>query len=292
MKTLHDFNLSKGAENLTTLASVSLLLLIAGVAALLAIAGRNESARLRENLELTVVMADSVSDKQSAELAATLSTKPYVAQVTSVSRDEALRKWNEATGDDLISVYGVNPLSPEITLRLRSEYASAAQMQTLARGLETLPGVEGVSLPQMEFVEGMNRTLSRIIWCLAAVCAGLVAISLVLINNMVHLGIYSRRFAIRTMQLVGATDAFVRRPFLVRHAMIGLVAGLIATALLLLIMAAVEPLVGIRVYALLGWGDIIPVCMALIAGGVAICSIAAWYSTGRHLHARTNHLFA
>lgn len=258
----------------------------------LAFAGRNESARLRENLELTVVLADSSSDSYAESLAATLAAKPYVAEASAVGREQALRSWNEATGDDLEAVYGVNPLSPEVTVRLRGQYASPQQMQTLANGLESLPGVEGVALPQTRFVEGMNRTLNRIIWCLAALCIGLVAISLVLINNMVHLGIYSRRFAIRTMQLVGATDTFVRRPFLLRHAALGLLAGVIASALLIAAIAASGPLSGINVTGLLPWDTVVLIVLMLAAAGVMICAGAAWYATGRHLRAQTNDLFA
>ena len=186
MKGITTYRAGKGAESLTTLISVSLLLLIAGIAGALAMAGRNETQRLRESLEMTLVMADSVSDAQAAQLAAMLRQKPYVAAVKASTRDEALAAWQKATGEDLKAVYGVNPLSPEITLRLRAEYASPQQMQTLAGALEQLPEVEGVAMPQTEFVEGMNRTLTRIIWGLAALCAGLVAISMVLINNMVH----------------------------------------------------------------------------------------------------------
>lgn len=114
----------RGAENLTTLVSVSLLLLIAGIAGALALAGRNESARLRESLELTLVMQDSVTDAQAAILAGSLRGRPYVADCRVTGRDQALRDWQAATGEDLRTVYGVNPLSPEVTLRLRSGYAS------------------------------------------------------------------------------------------------------------------------------------------------------------------------
>ena len=282
----------RGAENLTTLVSVSLLLLIAGIAGALALAGRNESARLRESLELTLVMQDSVTDAQAAILAGSLRGRPYVADCRVTGRDQALRDWQAATGEDLRTVYGVNPLSPEVTLRLRSGYASPRQMQTLQRALEKMPGVEGVALPQTEFVEGMNRTLKRIIWGLAALCAALVAISLVLINNMVPLGIYSRRFAIRTMQLVGATDAFVRRPFLVRHALIGLTAGTVASAVLVALALGAAPAMGLDMGLLLPWADLALIVLALLCAGTAMCAAAAWYATRRHLRARTEALFA
>lgn len=292
MKLLQDYVLSRGAENFTTLVSVSLLLFIAGLAVALSVAGHNESERLRGNIEMTVVMTDSATDAQAAELASMLASKPYVAQAVAVGREQALRNWNEATGDDLETVYGVNPLSPEITVRLNSAYATPAQMQTLARGIESLPHVEGVALPQTRFVEGMNRTLNRIVWCLAIICLGLISITLVLINNMVHLGIYSRRFAIRTMQLVGATDAFVRRPFLLRHAGTGLLAGIIASALLVASIAAAGPLSGISLQTLLPWGTVALMVTGLIAAGILICLLAAWYATCRYLRSSTDNLFA
>lgn len=292
MTRQHAHNPGRGAENLTTLVSVSLLLLIAGIAAALALAGRNESARLRESLELTLVMRDSVTDARAAAIAAELRAKPYVAQAEVVTRDQALDRWQQATGDDLRALYGVNPLSPEVNVRLRAGYSSARQIGTLSAALERLPEVEGVAQPQSELVDGMNRTLGRIIWGLAALCAGMVAISLVLINNMVHLGIYSRRLAIRTMQLVGATDAFVRRPFLRRHALIGLSAAGVASVLLLTLVLAAAPATGMDMTRLLPWGDLALIVACLLGAGAGMCTAAAWFATRRHLRARTGDLFA
>lgn len=292
MTRQHSHDPGRGAENLTTLVSVSLLLLIAGIAGILALAGSNESARLRESLELTLVMRDSVTDARAAALAADLRAKPYVAEATVVTRDRALDQWQQATGDDLRALYGVNPLSPEVTLRLRAGYSSPQQIRILSAALERMPEVEGVAQPQAELVDGMNRTLHRIIWGLAALCAGMVVISLVLINNMVHLGIYSRRFAIRTMQLVGATDAFVRRPFLVRHALIGLCAAALASTLLVALVLAATPVTGMNMQQLLPWSDIALIVVCLLCFGTGMCTVAAWFSTRRHLRARTGDLFA
>ena len=100
MKGITTYRAGKGAESLTTLISVSLLLLIAGIAGALAMAGRNETQRLRERLEMTLVMADSVSDAQAAQLAAMLRQKPYVAAVKASTRDEALAAWQTGTGED------------------------------------------------------------------------------------------------------------------------------------------------------------------------------------------------
>lgn len=292
MTRQHSHDPGRGAENLTTLVSVSLLLLIAGIAGILALAGSNESARLRESLELTLVMRDSVTDARAAALAADLRAKPYVAEATVVTRDRALDQWQQATGDDLRALYGVNPLSPEVTLRLRAGYSSPQQIRILSAALERMPEVEGVAQPQAELVDGMNRTLHRIIWGLAALCAGMVVISLVLINNMVHLGIYSRRFAIRTMQLVGATDAFVRRPFLVRHALIGFCAAALASTLLVALVLAATPVTGVDMQQLLPWSDIALIVVCLLCFGIGMCTAAAWFSTRRHLRARTGDLFA
>lgn len=292
MTRQHSHDPGRGAENLTTLVSVSLLLLIAGIAGILALAGSNESARLRESLELTLVMRDSVTDARAAALAADLRAKPYVAEAAVVTRDRALDQWQQATGDDLRALYGVNPLSPEVTLRLRAGYSSPQQIRILSAALERMPEVEGVAQPQAELVDGMNRTLHRIIWGLAALCAGMVVISLVLINNMVHLGIYSRRFAIRTMQLVGATDAFVRRPFLVRHALIGFCAAALASTLLVALVLAATPVTGVDMQQLLPWSDIALIVVCLLCFGTGMCTAAAWFSTRRHLRARTGDLFA
>ena len=291
MKHPKEYKISRGAEYLTTLVSVSLLLLIIGAVALLAIAADRETRRLKGNIELSLIMADSVGDARCALLADSLRRLPCARQVSCISSAEAMKAWQQQTGENLQAVFGVNPLSPEIALTLRPDHTSPDSLKAIEARLRKLPGVEEVAMPDARMVEDMNRTIGHIMWGLGTLALVMVAISFVLINNTVHLGIYSRRFAIHTMQLVGATDSFVRRPLLAGNTLTGVLAGLIASALLAAALASGPALANAPLTLWVPWSCALPVFAALTAAGALICLLAAFIASTRWLRKDYDSLF-
>lgn len=291
MRKIKEYRLSKGAEYLTTLVSVSLLMLIIGSVALLGIAARRESQRLQAGVELSAVMADSVTDAQAAALARQLATQPYVDSVRVISKAEALDNWSDLTGENLEEVFGVNPLSPEVAFTLRDGYATPEQVKQIATSLSALELVEGVVRPDEQMIRAMTENITRLIWVLGGVALVMIIISVVLINNTVHLSIYSRRFIIHTMQLVGATDGFVRRPIVVRNSVVGVMAGTIASVALAALLWGGDSLVVVSLSKIVPWGDAVIVFAALIAGGAAICAVASAISATVFLYKDYDNLF-
>lgn len=291
MKKRKEYRLSKGAEYLTTLVSVSLLLLIIGSVALLGIAARRESSRLQAGVELSAIMADSITDRQASALAAQLAAQPYVDSVRVVTKAEALANWSELTGENLQEVFGVNPLSPEIAFTLRSGYTSPQQMDRIVTSLTALPQVEGVARPDEQLIRAMADNISRLMWILGAVALVMIVISVVLINNTVHLAIYSRRFLIHTMQLVGATDTFVRRPIVVRNGVVGLTAGAVASAVLAALLWGSNSMAAVSVTRIVTWQYAALVFAALVAGGALVCAGASAVSATVYLRKDYDKLF-
>lgn len=279
------------AHHLTTIISVTLVLLLMGIIAMIWISAESETRRLKEKIELSVILRDSVPPDAGQRIAKHLAASPYAANVRIVSKEEALRVWASETGEDLQALFGVNPLSEEVSFTLKSEYASAPAISSIKRELERDPHVEGVSAPEKGLVEAMNRNISRLTWILGIVAGIMLVISVVLINNTVHLTIYSRRFTIHTMQLVGATPGFIRRPVILNNMLAGLLAGVIASAFIAagVVAAGKSALPGISSY--IGWDMYAVVSAGLVMAGMALCALAAWLSANAYLRKDYDALF-
>ena len=291
MKENKEVKISYVAAHFTTIISVTLVLVLVGIIAMVWIGAGNETRRLRERMELSVVMADTVSDAYTRNLAEKIKQEPYALKVTFVGKDEALKNWTRDTGENLEELFGVNPLSPEINFTLKADYSTAENIAAVTCSLEKVKGVEAVSRPETEMVEQINRSLSRLTALLGAIAIVMLVISFVLINNTVHLTIYSRRFTIHTMQLVGATNGYIRRPVVMNNMLCGFVAGVIASGILAAGLAF-APAVGFSALNdVMGWMEFAVVAGGIILVGMIICSLAAWMASAKYLGKNYDELF-
>ena len=286
-----EIKISFWASHFTTIVSVTMVLLLGGIIALTWISGDNETRRLEEQLELTVILGDSIPDSQGERLAAEIGRKPYAATVRFVSRAEAMQLWAEDTGENLQDMFGVNPLSPEVSFTVKADYISKANIDTIKRQLEKVPGVENVASPDDEMVEAMNENLARLTVVLGIVAAVMLFISFVLINNTVHLSIYSRRFTIHTMQLVGATNGFIRRPIVGGSALSGLIAGVIAAGFTALGMWGARSSGLLDIASFISWEAFGIVAACMVAAGVLLCTLCSWIAATRYLRKDYDELF-
>lgn len=291
MKSNSEINISYWAAHLTTVVSVTLVLLLVGIIALITFSAENETRRLKEKLEISVVMADTVSDARASALMEMLREEPFVTDIRLITKNEAMKQWHEDTGEDLEALFGVNPLSPEITFNVNSDYTSATSIEGIDEMLSSLPGVEGVAVPDSVLVESMNRNIERLSIILGIIALVMIVISFVLINNTVHLAIYARRFTIHTMQLVGATNGFIRGPFIRNNMTAGLISGLIASGIMALALA-VAPRAGFDDVAhYISWPLYAAVAGGMVIAGILLCSVAAMMATNRYLSKDYEELF-
>lgn len=291
MRHNKEIKISYWAAHLTTVVSVTLVLLLIGIIAMITISAAGETRRLRERLEVSVVMADSVGNPHTETIAADIAAKPYALAVKVITKEQALASWKADTGEDLETLFGVNPLSPEITFTVNADYSSEQQLHGIGTELKALPGVADIALPDATMVDSMNRNIERFSMILGAIAIVMIIISFVLINNTVHLAIYARRFTIHTMQLVGATNGFIRKPFVLDNMMSGFIAGLIAAAILAVALTA-APGAGFNDIAdYISWTTYGIVAAIMVAAGLLICSLAAWGATSRYLGKDYGELF-
>lgn len=286
-----EIKISFWASHFTTIVSVTLVLLLGGVIAMIWIGANNETRRLKERLELSVIMADSVSDAACRQLATQISRQPYSANVKFVSKAEALQSWTRDTGEDLEALFGVNPLSPEINFTVKSEYASKQGIAGISSQLRKYPGVESVESPEDEMIESMNRNLTTMTLVLGVIGLVMILISFVLINNTVHLAIYSRRFTIHTMQLVGATNGFIRRPVVLNNALCGLISGVISVGMLALAIWGARQGGLEDITTFLPWSMFWIVAGGMLAVGVALCALTSYVAATMYLHKNYDELF-
>lgn len=291
MKKGKEVHISYWAAHATTIVSVTLVLLILGIISLITIGARRETSRMRESLEISVIMADSVSDEGAVARLGEIRSLPWCRNPKLISKKQALEEWKRETGEDLELLFGVNPLSPEVSFTMPEAYSHPDSIKKIEAVLAAIPGVESVATPEGEMVRTMNENISRLGAILSGIALVLLIISFVLINNTVHLTIYARRFTIHTMQLVGATDAFIRRPVVSRNFLAGLLAGCFASALLWLA-TALAPKAGFpELGELIGPVYLATVCIALPLLGGLICAVTAAIATRHYLRKDYDELF-
>lgn len=291
MKENKEVKISYLAAHFTTIISVTLVLVLVGIIAMVWIGSDKETRRMRERIELSVIMQDSISNEAAKTLEDKIKSEPYALQTTFISKEDAMKQWKKDTGEDLEAVFGVNPLSPEISFTLNADYASPRQIEAIRSSLSKMEGVADVSVPETDTVEAINRSVSRLTALLGAIAVAMLIISFVLINNTVHLTIYSRRFTIHTMQLVGATNGYIRRPVVFNNLLCGLVAGVLASGLIAVALA-LAPQAGFHeLNNVIGWMEFGVVAGGITLVGMVICSLAAWSSTARYLGKDYDELF-
>lgn len=291
MKNKKEVKISFWASHFTSIVSVTLVLVLVGILAMVWCATRIETRRLKEQVEINLVLTDSATNSQAEGLVKELSGKPYVLHAYSVSKEEAMASWARETGENLEELYGVNPLSPEVRFSVRSNYSNPGMISKISEENSRNALVESVDAPDGKMVETMNRNLGHISGFLGVIAVIMLVISFVLINNTVRLAIYSRRFTIYTMQLVGATNGFIARPIVGNNVMCGLISG-VAASLLLGGGVYGAPWLGYGVMSrYLDWWMVGAIGGSLILMGMILCGLTSWIATSTYLRKDYGELF-
>jgi len=219
----------------TTVVSMTLVLLMLGLLAMIILQARQLSDYVKENIGIRVYMKETSREADIIRLQKLLDAQPFVKSTKYVPPEEAARELTEELGEDFIDFLGYNPLPPSIDLRIRAEWATVDSLQKIEQDIVKDSNVKEVFY-QKTLVELINRNIRTISVVLLGFSILLTVIAVVLIHNTIRLSVYSRRFLIRTMKLVGATQGFIRRPFVWRGIVQGLWGAILAIALLIAIL--------------------------------------------------------
>jgi cell division transport system permease protein len=279
----------------TVVFSITTALFVIGLCGLLILQAQRLSAIVRQNLEIQTYLDKDLSQEQKDILLLTLSKKPYVdrrndsLQVMFISREEAAKKFIAQTGEDFSQLLGENPLRDAYTIKIKPNYYESAQMQRIKKDLENIPGVFEADYVA-NLVEDINRNIARIFLGLSIFGFTLLLTITILINNTIKLALFSQRFLIRSMQLVGATSGFIQRPFLLRAALQGLFSGLVASGLLVVLLQFANR--NIEGLSLLQENEKIAILFAaLMIMGCLIGLLSSYLSVNKYLNTSLNELY-
>lgn len=207
------------------------MLFLLGIVGLLILNAQRVSEYVKENIGFSIIIKEDVKEVDIIKLKKILDTKEYVKSTEYVTKDEAARELQNELGEDFVDFLGYNPLLASIDVHLNAAYANPDSVQIIKNEITVYPEVKEIYY-QKSLVHLVNENVKRIGFIIILFSALLFLIALTLINNTIRLSVYSKRFIINTMHLVGATRRFIRRPFLLRSILNGAIAALIALGLL------------------------------------------------------------
>lgn len=220
-----------GFQGVVSTISTMMVLVLLGLVTLGALTAREVATHVRENLIVTVVLQDTIASTEASLLQGALQEKCYVGDIEYISSEQARAEQAESMGFDPVELLDFNPYPISMELHICADYASSDSLAWIAEELRAMPQVDEVAYPR-DVVDNLNRNIQRVSIVLLGIAALLILISVCLIVNLVRLNIFSHRFSIRTMKLVGAKWSFIRRPFIWRSIVIALCAILLALGIL------------------------------------------------------------
>lgn len=274
---------------ITSSISTMLVLVLLGTVVFFVMAANNLSVYVRENIAFSILISDDMKEADILRYQKELNQEAYVKQTSYISKQQALEEQTEAMGTDPAEFLGYNPFTASIEVKLNAEYANSDSIAWIKDGILSHKGVLEINYPQ-DLLDAVNRNIRKVSVVLLGLAALLTLISFALINNTIRLTIYSKRFLIHTMKLVGASWSFIRRPFLMRNVWVGMLAGASADAALIGLAYALvkyEP----DLLAVITPGVMIVVMVSVFIFGVVITSLCALISINRYLRMKTNELY-
>lgn len=274
---------------LSSVISISLVLLLVGVAAMLLVNAKGVSDYFKENMQVTVMMKQNVTDDEALLYQTDLEQEEFIKNTMLISKEQGRRELADMLGDDFLDVFETSPIPVSIDVSLKADYVSADSL-AMVRDVISKSSLVDEVVYQSSLVDALNANLGKISMVLSVFIALLLFISFVLINNTVRLNVYARRFTIHTMKLVGATRSFIRAPFLVQAAFQGVFSAFVAIIVLVGMMyfmrSEFEQL--FEIFRL----DLLLLVMGIVlVSGLAICLISTWFVVNRLVSLKKDELY-
>ncbi len=276
-------------QTISVYISTMLVLLLLGVMGILFIGAKSISKSVKENILVTIILSNSLEESEILTLKKSIDNDRRILKSSYISKEEALAEETEALKANPAEILGYNPYEASIELTMKPEFSNSVELENLKQTLIKKRGIKEI-IYQRDLVDTINSNIQRAGFMLLALLVMLTLISWSLIGNLVRLSIYSKRFLLHTMKLVGATWSFICRPFIVKNMWIGFLSGIIANLLLsagLYILSHSEP----GIMSILPIDSLIAVGVGITLFGMTICMLCAFLSVRRFLRMRKNDLY-
>ena len=275
---------------LSSVVSISLVLLLVGVASMLLVNTKSVSDYFKESMQVSVIMKQEVSDNEALAYKETLDSMKFVRGTEFVSKAQGEKEMEAMLGKDFLDVFRTSPVPVSINLSLAAGYVSADSLRVVEKKISSSPLVDEV-VYQQSLVDALNANLNRISMVLGIFIALMLFISFVLINNTMRLTVYAKRFTVHTMKLVGATRAFIRGPFLVRAAFLGLFSSVIALMMLVGILFVVRAEFG-QLFEIFTLRRLLAVMCIVVSSGLVICVVSTYFVVNKLVSLTKDELYS
>ncbi|APU98188.1 MULTISPECIES: cell division protein FtsX [Sphingobacterium] len=273
----------------STVISIALVLLVTGMLGLLLVHAKNLSKYVKENIVLNVIVNDGTSEGDVLSLQKDLEKDPYVLRTEYISKELAAKNLKEDLGEDFVQYLGHNPLLPSLDVYMKENYANTDSIKTFIEKISKNNKIKEV-VYQESLIDMVNKNVRIIGMIVLAFAVILLIIAVALINNTIRLAIYSQRFLIKSMQLIGATKNFIRKPFITYGIIHGLLGSLIAILLLILTLKFAQQQIPELVF-LRNWFEFAVIFLGVILIGILISGLSTYFAVTKYLKAQSNDLY-
>lgn len=273
----------------STIVSLSLVLFVLGLLGLVVLNAKKLSDYVKENIGLSIILNDSIKEADLMMLKKQLDIANFVKKATFVTKEQAAQSLQKDLGEDFVKFLGYNPLLSSFDIKLKAEYANNDSLLAIENRLLKNDNIKEVYY-QKSLVNVINENVRKIGLVLLGFCFLLSVISIALINNTIRLYIYSKRFIIKTMQLVGATQGFISRPFIIRSMWNGFYSALITIALLMGLIYTAQN----NFPELIELQDInlfLELFLMLMLAGIGITFLSTYFAVKKYLKIQTDDLY-
>ena len=277
------------ASYLTSVVSITLVLFMLGLIGTLILNSKKLSAYVKENIGFSVFLRDDVREVDVLNLQNILNGKKYVKETNYITKEQAAEDFQKELGEDFMDFLGYNPLPPSIDLKLNADYANPDSISFVESEIRSFDLVSDVAY-QKDLLYAVNTNIHKISLAILAFSLLLFLISITLINNTIRLSVYSRRFIIRTMQLVGAHPGYIRRPFLIKGATQGFIAAMAAFLVIFVILYFLQEQIE-GMYTFIDYKILLFLLGAMLAAGIIIAFLSTLMSVNKYLHISTGNLY-
>ncbi|QBQ41030.1 cell division protein FtsX [Sphingobacterium psychroaquaticum] len=273
----------------STVISIALVLLMTGLLGLILVHAKNLSKYVKENIVLNIIVNENVNEGDVLAMQKDLEKDPYVLRTEYISKELAAKNLKEDLGEDFVEYLGHNPLLPSIDVYMKEQYANTDSIQTFIQKASKNSRVKEI-IYQESLIDMVNKNIRIISMVVLAFTIVLLVIAVALINNTIRLAIYSQRFLIKSMQLIGATKNFIRKPYIFYGIFHGLLGALIAILLLIFTLQFAQKQIPDLVF-LRNWYEFGAIFLVVVILGVLISGFSTYFAVTKYLRAKSHSLY-
>ena len=274
--------------------SVSLCLLLLGIFSILLISSFEIKKSIQENIELNIYLNKGISENEIIKINKIILSKKYIlnndeSSLVFISKEEAAQDYSKQLGEDFIKFLGKNPLRDLLILKVNPDFLKNDQLETIEKDIMKINGIYEVIYPR-DLIESINNNINKIGTILIGIFFILFFISIILINNTIKLALFSQRFLIRSMQLVGATSMFIQKPFLIRGGLYGAISGMLASFFLIGLLSFLNSKMD-NILSIIDFNKLLIISLSIIFIGILIVVLSTYSSVNKYLRSSLEDLY-